>query len=74
MWASFIRFVVQGQDVNTGFSGYRRQGGRGLDRANMEYIRGFLVYAAITYRDMNPYLKGLHLNLDSWRPFRDKKG
>ena len=46
----------------------------GLERANMESIRGFLVYVARTYRDMNPYIKGLHLNLDSCRPFRGNKG
>ena len=44
----------------------------GLERSNMESIRGFLVYMARTYRDMNPYLKGLHLTLYSWRPSRDK--
>ena len=45
-----------------------------LDRDNMESIRGFLVYVAKMYRDMNPYLKGLHLTLDSWRPFRGNGG
>ena len=46
----------------------------GLERANMESIRGFLVYMSRTYWDMNPYLEGLHLNLDSRRPFRDNEG
>ena len=40
----------------------------------MESIRGLLVYVARTYRDMNPYLKRMHLTLDSWRPYRDKDG
>ena len=46
---------------------------RGSYRANMESIRGFQVYVTITYQDMNPYPKGLHLDLDSWRPFRDEE-
>ena len=36
----------------------------GMDRSNMESTRGILVYEAITYRDINLYSKGLHLNLD----------
>ena len=32
------------------------------------------VYVDQTYRDMNSYLKGLHLTLDSWRPHREKEG
>ena len=40
----------------------------GMYQYRMESIRGFLVYFSRTYRDMNPYLKGLHLTLDSWRP------
>ena len=46
----------------------------GLDIANMESIRGLLAYTARTYHDMNPYLKGLHLTLNSWRPFRGNEG
>ena len=46
----------------------------GLDGANMELIRGFLACVAITYRYMNPYLKGFYLTLYSWRPFRDNEG
>jgi hypothetical protein len=33
--------------------------------------RGFLVYVV---RSMRPYLKGLHLTMDGWRPGRDDKG
>ena len=43
-------------------------------RARMEFIRGLLVYVSRTYRDMNPYLKGVHLTLDSWRPYIDGGG
>ena len=47
------------------------KGGRWLDRSKMELIRGFLLYVDIMYQYMNSYLKGLHLILDSWIPFRD---
>jgi hypothetical protein len=32
-------------------------------------IRGFLMYVVRTYPWINPYMKGLHLTIDSWRPF-----
>jgi hypothetical protein len=34
----------------------------------MESIRGFLNYVARTYEMITPYLKGVHLTLDHWRP------
>jgi hypothetical protein len=34
----------------------------------------FFVYLSRTYGAMVPYLKGLHLSLDSWRPDRDEDG
>ncbi len=36
--------------------------------------RGFLVYVSQTYPAMVPYLKGIHLTVDSWRPNRDVDG
>lgn len=45
-----------------------------LPRAILESGRGFLVYVARTYTSMIPYLKGLHLTIDSWRPHRDEDG
>ena len=45
-----------------------------LDRKNLERIRGFLIYVSRTYRWMVPYLKGLHLTIDSWREDRDEEG
>jgi hypothetical protein len=39
-----------------------------------EKYRGFLVYVSRTYTSMVPYLKGIHLSLDSWRPDRDEDG
>jgi hypothetical protein len=45
-----------------------------LDRNRLEQIRGFLIYVARTYNFFTPYLKGLHLTIDSWRPDRDEEG
>jgi hypothetical protein len=39
-----------------------------------ESFRGFLVYVARMYKAMVPYLKGIHLSLDSWRANRDEDG
>ena len=39
-----------------------------------EKIRGFLIYVSWTYRCMVPYLKGLHLTLEFWRPNRNEEG
>ena len=39
----------------------------------MESIIGFLIYVSMKYRDANPYLKGIHLTLDSWIPYREEK-
>ena len=37
-------------------------------------IRGFLMYVVRTYPWLNPYIKGLHLTVDSWRPGRAEDG
>ena len=44
----------------------------GMHWARMESIIGFLIYFSMKYRDINPYLKGLHLILDSWIMYREK--
>ena len=44
------------------------------DHKLMEQGRGFLVYLSRTYTSMIPYLKGIHLTLDSWRTGRDQHG
>jgi hypothetical protein len=46
----------------------------GVDRKALERIRGFLIYVSRTYRWMVPYLKGIHLTIDSWREDRDAEG
>jgi hypothetical protein len=35
---------------------------------------GFLVHISLTYDWLRPYLKGLYLTANSWRPHRDKDG
>ena len=45
-----------------------------LNHKQLEKSRGFLVYLTQTYPSLNPYLKGIHLTLDSWRPHRDDDG
>ena len=45
-----------------------------IPRKDLERIRGFLVYVATTYDILTPYLRGIHLTLDSWRPNRDDEG
>ena len=37
-------------------------------------IRGFLMYVVWTYTWLNPYIKGLHLTVDRWRPGRVEDG
>jgi hypothetical protein len=39
----------------------------------LESYRGSLIYISRTYPSITPYLKGIHLTLDSWRPWRDKE-
>ena len=45
-----------------------------VDRKRLEQIRGFIIYVSRTYPWMPPYLKGLHLTIDGWRPGRDGGG
>ena len=43
----------------------------GMDISRLDSIRGLLVSALRNYQDMKPYLKGIHITLDSWRPHND---
>jgi hypothetical protein len=45
-----------------------------LPRGPLESARGFLIYVSRTYTSMIPFLKGLHLTIDSWRTNRDDDG
>eukprot|EP00980_Cylindrotheca_fusiformis_P014674 scaffold3994_cov133-Cylindrotheca_fusiformis.AAC.1 len=46
----------------------------GIPFKPLERDRGFLVHMAATFKAMNPYLKGIHLMLDSWRANRRSDG
>jgi hypothetical protein len=46
----------------------------GIDHKLLERKRGFLVHMVQTYPALNPYLKGVHGTLDSWRCNRDING
>jgi hypothetical protein len=43
-------------------------------RKRLEQIRGFLNYVAQTYTRLRPYLIGVHMTIDGWRPNRDSEG
>jgi hypothetical protein len=45
-----------------------------LPLAQLLQIWGFLMYVVCTYPWINPYMKGLHLTIDSWRPFQGPDG
>jgi hypothetical protein len=45
-----------------------------VDHKELEKTRGFLIYASRIYPPMSPFLKGLHLPIDAWRPERDEEG
>jgi hypothetical protein len=46
----------------------------GLNNNQLERRRGFLVYVAQAFPSLVPYLKGIHLTLDSWRSGRNEDG
>jgi len=50
------------------------QQGPRLQHKLLEQRRGFFVHLQRTYPCITPFLKGLHLTLDSWRPGRDSEG
>jgi hypothetical protein len=42
-----------------------------IDFKPLESYRGFLICISRTYPAITPYLKVIHLTLDSWRPWKD---
>eukprot|EP00980_Cylindrotheca_fusiformis_P012245 scaffold2984_cov80-Cylindrotheca_fusiformis.AAC.3 len=46
----------------------------GMQYKPLERDRGFLVHLSTTFKTMTPYLKGIHLTIDSWRANRDPAG
>jgi hypothetical protein len=45
-----------------------------FDHKRLLSERGFLIYVSRAYPGMRPYLKGIHLTVDSWREGRDEDG
>jgi len=48
--------------------------GKMLCHKTLESYHGFLVYVSRTYPSLVPYLKGIHLTLDSWQGNQDQDG
>jgi hypothetical protein len=40
----------------------------------LKIMRGFLVYVALAYRPLTPFLMGLYICKDGWRSGRDEEG
>jgi hypothetical protein len=47
---------------------------RPMDHKVLEQYHGFLVCVSCTYPSIVPYLKGIHLTLDSWHDNHDTYG
>jgi hypothetical protein len=45
-----------------------------IEHKTLERYRRYLFYLCRTYPAINPYLKGIHLTLDAWRPWRKDFG
>jgi hypothetical protein len=45
-----------------------------VDHKVLERIQGFMVYVDRTYKPLTPFLMGLHMSIDGWRPGRDDEG
>lgn len=45
-----------------------------VNHAELSLDRGFLVYLCQAYPAMTPYLKGIHLTLETWRGGRNEEG
>jgi hypothetical protein len=45
-----------------------------VDHKVLERTRGFMVYVEHTYKLSTPFLMGLHMLIDGWRPGRDDEG
>jgi hypothetical protein len=65
-WAK-LKSIIQWIDLQLKEEG-------GMDFKTLEKNRGVLVYISRTYPALVPYLKGVHLTLDSWREWRKEDG
>jgi hypothetical protein len=41
-----------------------------VDHKVLEIIRGFMVYVDCTYKPLTPFLMGIHMSIEGWRPGR----
>ena len=48
--------------------------GERLDYKELKIDQGLLNYVFDVYRSCRPFLRGIHITLDSWRPHRDSEG
>ncbi len=65
-WSKAREYVVQLLAISTAANTFEFK--------ELESIRGFLIYIIRTYPAFTPYLKGIHLTLDSWRSGRGEDG
>jgi hypothetical protein len=65
---SIIERLVDEERLN------REGAGTGLNGKQLLRDRGFLIYISRAYPAMVPYLKGICLTIDHWRPGRDADG
>jgi len=71
-WEKGQRYVANLREMWE--KGLDLDGRRRGERKALETIRGFLQYLTKTYPSVTPYLKGIHLSVDGWRPDRDRDG
>jgi hypothetical protein len=45
-----------------------------VDHKLLKKNRDFLVYVARTYKPLTPFITGLHMSIDGWRPVRYDEG
>ena len=45
-----------------------------IPRKHFLSVRGYLVYVRMTYQIIEPYMKGVHLTAEAWRPNQDMEG
>jgi hypothetical protein len=74
-FASYVGLVPKNEEDEEQLEKERKMCPFGqLPHKTAESYRGFLVDVSRTYSAMVPYLKGIHLTIDSWRPNRDEDG
>ena len=61
------RWTVDGRAA---YKAFRKDTERRFSQQRLEEIKGFLNYVTRTCPWINPYIKGLHLTIDGWRPGR----